>query len=667
MELQEQENSQFVKEIAAIFSPSGILAESKGFTYREEQQKMAVAVAAALEDKETLLAEAGTGVGKSLAYLIPAVKYALQQETKAIISTHTINLQEQLITKDIPLLRQLLDWDFNAILLKGRNNYLCQRRLKLALSQGADLYTAAEMTELKRIAEWAQTTTNGTLTDLEKRPLPKVWAQVCSEPHLCTLRSCGGNNPCFYQEAKKEAEQSDLIVVNHTLFFSLLAKRQDEQGNDDKGFLFDNDFVIFDEAHTLEQVAASQLGLRLSHSGLRFDIQRFFNLKTEKGILKSLRSAQGISAVKETIEAAEDFFIELSMLAEFGNKGREWRVREAGLIENTLAEPLENLANVLENQAERLNKESNDWSELKDGAKKMREASTAINSFLNQDDAECVYWIERGGRENDEVSVHSAPINVAERLQSIVFDTGQSCVMTSATLGVGDENLLYFKQRVGAENARTVQLGSPFDYKKQMEIFIMRSMPDPKAENYKKALIGWLKRVITYTKGKAFVLFTNYRLMHDVAEEMEDFFTEKGWNLFVQGQGMSPNKMVKAFREDLHSVLFGTDSFWAGVDVPGESLSNVIVTRLPFAVPNNPVVESKLEAITNTGGNAFMEYSVPEAIIKLRQGVGRLIRSKHDSGMVVILDNRVLTKFYGQKFLDALPDASRKIVNETIV
>ncbi len=650
------------EEVFHIFSDAGLLSQSKDFEYRQEQQEMAVEVAGALEKNKVLLAEAGTGVGKSLAYLIPAVKYALSQGKKAIISTHTINLQEQLMGKDIPLVKKLLGVEFDAVLLKGRGNFLCPLRLRIAMEQRNDLFTSSEVDELKAILEWSEDTEDGSLSDLDFKPSPKVWAQVCSEPHICTQRSCGVKGNCYYQKVRKAVEKAQLVVVNHTLFFTLLDSEEKED-EEDQGYIYPNDFVIFDEAHTMEHVAATQLGLRVSHSGLRFDVQRLYNSKTQKGLLKTLRSSKGITAVENVMLAAEDFFIELSMAAKFGDFSRESRIREPDLIENNMAGPLRALWTAIEEEAERLDKESTVRSELLDGASRMRETYGAIKSFLDQEDEESVYWVQKAGRDGDEHSVHSAPVNIADRLRYLMFREGKTCILTSATLGVGDEDLSYFKTRIGAEEAKSVKIGSPFDYQKQMEIYVMKSMPDPRDDDYVSELVYWIGRVLKYSEGKAFVLFTSYRVMKSVAEQMEDYFEEHGWRLLVQGSGMPPHKMVQEFRNDIHSVLFGTDSFWAGVDVPGESLSNVIVTRLPFAVPDHPVTESKLEAIREQGGNPFVDFSVPEAVIKLRQGVGRLIRSEKDKGMVVILDNRVVTKPYGKTFLKALPNAPLKIVN----
>jgi len=414
--------------------------------------------------------------------------------------------------------------------------------------------------------------------------------------------------------------------VNHTLFFTLFGAELEsmEQGeSQDDGFLFPNDFAILDEAHTIEDVAAKQLGLRLSHAGLCFDVQRLYNPKTKRGLLKTLRAGEGMQCAEELLARADDFFDEIAEVVEFGQYSREFRVRREGLVDNTLALHLRDFWTAIEESAESLEKDSAVRNELMDGARRMREVHGALKMFLDQEDGQSVYWVEKTGRDGDNMVLQSAPIN---------------------------------------EKGRALKIGSPFDYQKQMEVYVMQSMPDPGSEKYEEQLVHWIERVLKYTEGKAFVLFTSYRVMRNVADAMEDYFDEMGWRLLVQGDGTPRHQMVDIFREDVHSVLFGTDSFWAGVDVPGESLSNVIVTRLPFSVPDHPLIACKIEAIEAEGGNAFMDYSVPEAIIKLRQGVGRLIRNENDSGMVVILDNRVVTKRYGKTFLDALPPAPVKIV-----
>ncbi|HEY6071682.1 MAG TPA: helicase C-terminal domain-containing protein, partial [Chthoniobacterales bacterium] len=624
-----------------------------------QQQAMAVAVAQALEEDRHLVVEAGTGVGKSLAYLVPAILFALEQHKKAIISTHTINLQEQLLNKDIPILKKVLPVEFEAALMKGRQNYVCPRRLERALQNSKELFTGPETNELERVAEWASKTRDGSLSDLSIEPDPKVWTQVCSEAHICTQKTCGQNPRCFYQQARKRLLAADVIVLNHTLLFMLLGS-PDEQEHRESGFLFPNDFIIFDEAHTVEQVASKQIGIGVSQYGLRSTIQRLYNARTKKGLFTVMRDAAGVRLAAELIDDVEKFFDAVESASDF-RKGREFRVRDVDLVPDTITGRLVALqarvAEVVKRADDEILK-----AELQEFARRIRDARDGIAIFLEQSAPQHVYWVERTGKTAQFLSLNAAPVDLAPHLRRMLFRDNCCSVMTSATLAVGREDLAYFRERVGATEAEPLQLGSPFDFQKQMKMFVVRKMPDPREAGYAKELERWIAHFVKQSDGAAFVLFTSYRDMQKVAGEMEKFFAEQGMNLLVQGGGAPRTKLLEQFKSTPRSVLFGTDSFWSGVDVPGEALSNVIITRLPFAVPDTPLIEAKLELVQERGGDAFTEFSLPEAILKLRQGVGRLIRTKTDRGIVVILDNRIVTKPYGRAFMQALPKCPVEIV-----
>lgn len=668
---QEQTLGELPSLVNQFFSPTGPLATHPSGEHRHAQQQMALAVAHAFASSEHLVVEAGTGVGKSFAYLVPAIMYSRRTNQPVIISTHTINLQEQLLRKDIPFLQQLLPRDpFKAVVVKGRANYLCPRRLHRALRDAASLFAAPELAELQRIAEWARQTTDGSLADLNPQPTPRVWDEVCSQRGLCTSKRCEPEGAiCFYQQARREMQTANLIIVNHALLFAELALRNAARDQDDEpsGIVLPlAPCVVLDEAHTIELVAAKNLGTEITHGMVRWWLQRLWNPRTERGLLAKLRQGKIVATVAELLPLADAFFQSvrhaMASLAkpEDANPAEsslQIRIRQPGLVADTLTEPLHALLlNLSDLRSQTKDEDLRD--ELAEVHRRGHELRHALKAFLEQSLPNHVYYAESSPHN---VSLCASPIDVGPLLHTCLFEPHATVVMTSATLSV-EHRLDYFLRRVGQPDIPAQLLGSPFDYQRQMKIYIPRAMPPPDAADYQASLLHWLEHFIERTHGKALVLFTSYRLLQQCADALADFFQRQQIRLLVQSPNTSSRALLETFRRDIDSVLFGTDTFWQGVDVPGAALTNLIITRLPFFPPNHPYREAQQERITARGGDAFRDYALPEAILKFRQGVGRLIRTREDTGIVVILDSRVLSKPYGAAFLRSLPACPIEIV-----
>lgn len=655
--------SDFIEQIRQDFSATGLLSGGRGFEYRPQQQEMAIAVARSLEEGSALLAEAGTGVGKSLAYLIPAVRFALANDRKAVISTHTINLQEQLFHKDIPTVQKALGTSFPTALLKGRANYLCLTRLRRAILQASDLFNQAETKQLHDLLAWSRECGEGSLAELppELNITPKVWAQVCSEAHVCTPRNCGYD--CPYQAARRRVDEARVVVLNHTLFFGLLSlaelTRSEAEEEPQPCFIFPGDFVILDEAHTIETVAAHQFGTALSEADLKYDLLRLYNPHTHKGTLRAGATPRLIQFIEDAQTATDEFFTAARADCRLDEHHGTVRLRQPWWTEDILSPHLNALESEIVSMAK--NEESDiHRAELQDIATRLLAYRSAATELVQLSQAEnSVYWAESSGTEGKFTNLRSALINVSDLLRQRLFSTGISAICTSATLSTGERGMGYFAGRVGAEYAATLRIGSPFNFAEQMKVVVARSMPPPPPASddatYRPALLDYICRSLLDSQGRAFILFTSYNLMRAMGALLRPFCNEQGWPLLIQGEGMDRSSMLQAFKRDVGSVLLGTDSFWTGVDVPGEALSNVIVTKIPFESPGTPLTEARIEEIRARGGNPFADYSLPEAILKFRQGIGRLIRSKSDFGTITLLDSRITAKYYGARFMYAIP------------
>ncbi len=642
-------------DLGTTLGPEGPIARNlRHYENRREQREMAVSVQRALRERRHLLVEAGTGVGKSFGYLIPAIEAAVEMGEKVVISTHTIALQEQLIEKDIPLLQAALEHEFSAVLVKGRSNYIGLRRLKLAAERPGHLFAdPRELDDLERVVNWAEVTTDGSLADFEREPSREVWSAVRSEHGNCLGKECPTYDPCFYFKARRRAQNAQILVVNHHLYFSDLVLK--ELGG---GILPDHGIVIFDEAHTLESIASEHLGWRVGKGAITWLLNALMDEDHGRGLLAYMGAGDCAAPVDRARQERDLFFSDLGRWLKNGAPANG-RIRERLPFRIGLPKALRELAMALRTFLSQV-KSKEQEIELLARADRAEDLASELDILTTANEEGFVFWAERDEtRANASADLVGAPIDVGERLRAILFQSRRSVILTSATLSVGGERSFeYLRRRLGLDDADEKRIGSPFNYREQVKIHISRSMPEPSRDEhaYERALAERVVEYCTRTRGNAFVLFTSLRTLSAVHAATKEALESAGLVVLKQGEGIPRSRMLERFKSQGGCVLFGADSFWHGVDVPGQALQNVIITRLPFAVPTNPLVEARMDRIKSQGGDAFLEYSLPEAVLKLRQGFGRLIRRASDKGIVVILDSRILSKPYGRTFLESLPD-----------
>jgi ATP-dependent DNA helicase DinG len=648
---------------------------------------MAALVEQCLTDRSHLLVEAGTGVGKSFAYLVPAIVRATAMQETVVVATNTIALQEQLVRKDIPMLQAALGelGACKAVLVKGRGNYVSIRRLKLA-SQRQDklLPDAAARRSLHQIEDWVYETEDGSLSTLPALERPGVWDKVQSDHANCMGRKCPHYNECFYQNARRAMEGARILVCNHALFFSDMALRM--RGT---GFLPEYQHVVLDEAHGVEDVASDHFGVTLSEGKVAHLLGTLYHQKTGKGYLAQLELATGdiapieraVSRVMEAERAARSLFDDVVRLVESGG-APGGRIRRPDAIANPLTPAMNDLVLALKRVKDFVDQEP-DRYEITAYIQRAGDIADAAEVLVSQTLDSYVYWAET--KDSDESSRFSArvklacsPIEVGPMLREHLFGREHSVVLTSATLSTRkvkeDEPLEHQEMafhhtlsRLGCEGARTVQMGSPFDYASQVELFVDTTVPSPQSgkdkadwksasrESFEDAIASRVHDHVVATDGGAFVLFTSFALLNRTASRLGPGFMAMGMDVFVQGRSGARGQMLEDFRNSPRGVLFGAASFWQGVDVRGDALRNVIITRLPFDPPDRPIVEARSERIRERGGDPFRDDALPRAVIRFKQGFGRLIRSAGDRGRVVVLDPRLFTTGYGRSFLAAVP------------
>ncbi|MEX6518701.1 ATP-dependent DNA helicase [Fusobacterium animalis] len=682
-------------DIENYFAKDGILAkEIKGFEYRQEQEEMAQYIQDAINEDRKIIVEAGTGTGKTLAYLIPSIKWAVTNKKKVIIATNTINLQEQLLLKDIPLAKSIIKDEFSYVLVKGRNNYVCKRLFnELALGKSIDIETFSmeAREQIEYILKWGNKTKTGDKAELPFEVYPDVWELVQSTTELCLGKKCPYRKECFYMKTRMEKMEADILISNHHVFFADLNVRAETDFDSEYLILPRYDMVIFDEAHNVESVARSYFSVEVSKISFTRLLNRIYQKKNKKKKEKSALIRVEDTVDEKNLEDSEQYIYLLNTLKEeisiLQNIGDEYFDEIRKIYETNTEAPIKKSLNnfemtksrFLENLREKkdifqgkladflnlmmsfnnvIDEEKDKNPEVINFNNHLKMFKAYIDSFkfINSfEDDNYIYWLDINSKRTN-VILTATPLNIAQKLSTVLFDNLDRLVFASATIVVNG-NFDYFKKSLGLDEEDCIEaiIKSPFDYDEQMSVYIPSDIQDSENINaFVSDASKFILNILLKTNGKAFILFTSYTMLNQIYYSISKKLKGKGFEVFLHGD-KPRSQIIKEFKEAENPILFGTTSFWEGVDVQGENLSNVIITKLPFLVPTDPVVSAISKKIEEDGGNSFMDFQLPEAIIKFKQGVGRLIRKKTDSGNIFILDNRILKKRYGSLFINALP------------
>lgn len=691
-------------DIIPFFEKNGLLAQNiKNFEYREEQKNMAATIQKAVNENRKVIVEAGTGTGKTLAYLIPAIKWAIENQKKIIIATNTINLQEQLLQKDIPIAKMLIKENFTYALVKGRNNYICKRLFNEISMKGnlnLELFSEEQKEQLKHILSWGKTTETGDKAELSFEVNLELWELIQSTTELCIGKKCPFRKECFYMKTRREKMEANVLISNHHIFFADLNVRANIDFDSEYLILPKYDMVIFDEAHNIESVARSYFSIEVSKFSFIRLLNRIFSKnssrrkqkaalnKIEESINKNSLDSSSIYEIKlanlkDAIQVlqtvGDDFFEEVRKTFDNGNEAgvkrilTSYEMKKSNFLESSrekkekfqsmLNEFCDLLADFIEiiNEEKDINPDVQNFINHFNIYKNFIDNFKFINSLA---DDEYIYWLDINSKRTN-IVLTATPLNISKKLGSTLFENINRLVFASATLSA-DGNFKYFKKSIGLEEEDCIEeiINSPFNYDEQMKVYIPTNIEDSdKVNMYVSDSSKLILDILLKTKGKAFILFTSYSMLNQVYYSIRNRLMKENFEIFLHGE-KPRTQLINEFKKAKKPVLFGTTSFWEGVDVQGENLSNVIIVKLPFLVPTDPIVSAISKKIEEEGGNSFVDFQLPEALIKFKQGIGRLIRNKTDHGNIFILDNRIIKKSYGALFINAIPTKNLKILTK---